>query len=216
MSQLQQFPCSRPTNRHHVLRQAPLQLQEVALQRTAEKQARLFECCLASPSCIPLPPSLPPFPSLPILPPPPHTQSRSNFPVSGVHPNQFQQFLACIFSLLHRDNFVGTFRKYPCNLFTSGRQHEIFWQISSIYIVPESSSICKGLVVLKKRISGTGPAISSNVQLRIFSELFTKSLHNRCNQFWRIRVQQRILHFRVHPISFPNLFSVLVNVALQG
>ena len=45
-----------------------------------------------------------------------------------------------------------------------------------------------------------------------FFELFTKCLQNRFNQIWRIRVQQRSLHLRIHPVSLPN--SLRVQVAL--
>ena len=58
-----------------------------------------------------------------------------------------------------------------------------------------------------QEISGTGPAIFNYIQLVILFELFTKSPQNCCKQFWRIRVQQRGLHFSIHPMisqtSFP-------------
>ena len=46
-----------------------------------------------------------------------------------------------------------------------------------------------------------------------FFELFTKCLQNRCNQIWRIRVQQRSLHLRIRPVSLSN--SLRMQVALQ-
>ena len=216
MSQLHQFPCSRPTDRHHVSRQALLQLQEVALQGTAEIQAvRLFECCLAASSCIPslslpLPPSLPVLPS-PLLSSPlispsshlPHTHTVS-IEISGERRPQTclsTQISSNSFLLASSHSYIGTISQAPsesthatssplaANTRSSGRY-------PPLDIAPESSSIFQGFGrTQKERISGIGPAISSTVQLRIFSELFTKSLRNRCNQFWRIHVQQHILLF---------------------
>ena len=53
------------------------------------------------------------------------------------------------------------------------------------------------------------------MQLIIFFELLVKCLQNRRNQFWRVCVQQRSLHFRVHPIFLPNFLCMLFKVALQ-
>ena len=47
-------------------------------------------------------------------------------------------------------------------------------------------------------------------------ELFSKCLQNRRNQSWRIRVQQRSLHLRIHPVSLPNFLVMLFKVSLQG
>ena len=69
----------------------------VALQRTTEKQERLFESCLASSSCIPC-----------------HNLDRILWwAVStdlSVHPDLLQQLLVCILTILHRDNVVETLR----------------------------------------------------------------------------------------------------------
>ena len=95
----------------------------------------------------------------------------------------------------HWDNFVETFRMYQCSLCTSGSQHEVLRQISSTDIVPESFSVfndCKESI----GISGTGLAISSTA----FNWSFSLSS----------------FHFKIHRSSFPNYFSVLVKVALQG
>ena len=123
--------------------------------------------------------------------------TRSNFLVSGVHKlvcvhrDQIQQFLACIFALLQRENFVDTFRMYPCNLFTSGSLHEIFWQMSSIDIVPEASSIFQDLIICNGDFGFWASNLFNCVHLIILFELLSKSLQTRCNQFWRLRVQQR-------------------------
>ena len=50
----------------------------------------------------------------------------------------------------------------------------------------------------------------------IYFELFTKCLQNHCNQFCRVRVQQRGLHLRIHPISLPNFLCMLLKIVFQG
>ena len=97
-----------------------------------------------------------------------------------VHPDQIQEFLACIFTLLHWENFVDNFRMYPCTLFTCGRQHEIFWQLSSTDIVKESSSIFQDSTILNKDFWNWACNLLSCIHLIILFELLTKSIQNRC------------------------------------
>ena len=85
------------------------------------------------------------------------------------------------FCTLALDIFVDTFRMYPCNLHTSGSQHEIFWQTSSIYIGPESSSIFEDFIIFKRDFGYWACHLVNCIQLIILFELFTKSLH--CNHF---------------------------------
>ena len=57
-----------------------------------------------------------------------------------VHPDQIQQFLTWTDTLLHRNTFIHSFGLHPCNIFTSCCQYKIFRQISTVDIIPESSS----------------------------------------------------------------------------
>ena len=89
VSQLQWFPFARPTHRNHNGDNPPLQLQEVALQRTTQKQIRLFEF-------------LPCFFVLDSL---AHSLDRiflraKSHTLVCVHPDQIQQFLACILTCI--------------------------------------------------------------------------------------------------------------------
>ena len=113
-----------------------------------------------------------------------------------VHQVQTQQLLACIVTLLHLDDFVDTFRKYHCSLFTSGSHHEIFWQVSSIDIIPESSHW----------------EFWNCIQRIVLFELLTKSLQNRRSECGKVRVQQSGLHFGTHLMDFP--IPVLAKIAL--
>ena len=124
-----------------------------------------------------------------------------------VHPDQLQQLLACIFTLLHRDNFVDAFRMYPFNLFTCGGQHEIIWQISSVDIIPESSFSFQDSMILEWDFWCWACSPFNSIQLVILFELFTMCLQNRCYQFWWVRVQQRGLHVRIHPIVSHTFFA---------
>ena len=103
---------------------------------------------------------------------------------------------------------IGTIswtQNVPMQSFTSGSQSEIIWQISSVDIIPESSSICHSC---SNGISETGPAISPTAFNQSFSsELFKKSLQNRCSHFGWIRCQQCGLHFRNSWNLFPELLS---------
>ena len=65
-------------------------------------------------------------------------------------PNQVQRFHTRISALLHWKNLVDTFRMYPVNLFKSRSQHEIFGQIPTVDIIPETSSFFQDLVILKR------------------------------------------------------------------
>ena len=112
--------------------------------------------------------------------------------------------LLCIFSILHRDVFVHTFRMYAVNLFTSGGQHKIFWPTSSVDIIPESCSSFQDLIILKRDFWCWACNLFNCIQLVIFLEMFTKCFQNRCYQFLRVRVQQRGLHLKIRPISCPN------------
>ena len=101
------FPFVRPTHRHHDRDQARSQLQKV-WHRMAQlrSKVRFFESCGASSSCIFW-----------------HTWSRSKFLVSG-SPLTFlwpprsdsNRFSACIFTILHRDNFVDTCQNVPIRI----------------------------------------------------------------------------------------------------
>ena len=108
------------------------------LPRTIQLQVRLFEHGLASSSGIPW-----------------HTVSIA-FVVSGVHklaflhPDQLQQFLASIFTILRRDGFVDAFRMHPFDLFASGGRRGIFWRVSYVDFVQETSSFVRDLIVLVK------------------------------------------------------------------
>ena len=94
------------------------------------------------------------------------TQPRSKFLACRIHrlvcvyPNQVQRFHARISALLHWNNLVDTFRMYPISLFMSRSQYKIFGQIPTVDTIPEFSSSLQDLIV-RKRISGTGPATSS-------------------------------------------------------
>ena len=127
--QLQRFSITRLTHTHH-LRQAPLQFQEVALQRTTEKQMKFFEICLDSSSLYSLAHSLDPV-----------FLSAGSTDLSLSAQIRSNNFVPANFTLLHWNKFVFTFRMYPRSLFTSGSQHEIIWQIFSIDIVPFSFKI---------------------------------------------------------------------------
>ena len=137
--------------------------------RTTEKQVKFFESCSVSSSCIPW-----------------HTVS-IEFSCDR-DPDQLQQTLACIFAIMHRDNIVDTFRMYSFNLFTSGGEHEIFWQISSVDIIPEPSSLFQDLIILERDFWCWACNLFNCVQLVILFELFTKCLQNRCYQFWWVCV----------------------------
>ena len=174
------------------LRQAPSQLREVALQRTIEKRVEIAESYLASSVCILL-----------------HTTSIEFSCVSDPQtclcpPKSSLTVDARIFALLHWNNLVDTCGMYPINLFPSRSQHKIFGQIPSVDIIPEYSSSFQDLIILKRDFWYWACNFLNCIQLIILFELFTKRLQNHRNQFWRIRVQQRCLHLRVHPVSLPN------------
>ena len=142
-----------------------------------------------------------------------HNQPRSIFLVCWihglvcVHPKQVQRFFfSCIRALLHWNNLVDT----------SCSQHKIFWQIPTVDIIPESFSSFQDLIILKRDFWCVACNLFNCIQLIILFELFTKRLQNRCNQFWRIRVQHCSPHHRIRPISLPNLLCMLFKVALQG
>ena len=119
------------------------------------------------------------------------TQSRSNFLVSGdhrlvfVHPDQVQQFLVCISTLLHWDNFVDTFRMYPCRSLhvcqpTRDLQADIL-RSHHPRILLHLSRIER----IQKRFLVLWPAIfCSCTQSIVLLDLFSKNLQNHCNQFW--------------------------------
>ena len=138
------------------------------------------------------------------------TQPRSKFLACRIHrlvcvyPNQVQRFHARISALLHWNNLVDTFRMYPISLFMSRSQHKIFGQIPTVDTIPEFSSFLQDLIV-RKRISGTGPAISSTE--------FSCSLSFSCSRR-KIRVQQRSLHLRIQPVSLPNFLCKTVSKAI--
>ena len=133
-----------------------------------------------------------------------------------VHPDQLQQFLSCVFTFLHWDNCVDTSRMYPCNLLTYGNQREIFWEISSMDIIPESSSSSQDMIILKRVFWCWACNLFNCIQLVTLFELFTKCLQNRCHQFWRVRAQQRGLHLKIPAISLRNVLRMLFKVAFQG
>ena len=93
-------------------------------------------------------------------------------------PDQIQQVRACIFTLLHCHDVLDTFTVYPCNRVTSGSQHEIFWQKSSVDIILESSSIFQYLFVFGRWACNALECM----QCAILFQLITKSLQNRCKQ----------------------------------
>ena len=94
--------------------------------------------------------------------------------------------------------------------------NKIFWELSSVDIIPESSSTFQDLIIFKRDFWCWACNFLNCIQLIILFELFTKRLQNRRNQFWRIRVQQRCLHLRIHPVSLPNFLCMLFLAALQG
>ena len=69
------------------------------------------------------------------------------------------------------NNFVDTFEMSPCKRITSGRQHEIFWQTSSVHIIPESSSSS----ISEDSFVRNGDFLDC-VQVIILFELFTSVL----------------------------------------
>ena len=194
-----------PTSR---LGQAPSQLREVALQRTTVKRVEPFESYLAPSFCILL-----------------HTTSIEfsctlDPRTSLGHPNQVQRFHACNLAFLHWNNLIHIFGMYPINLFTSRSQHKIFWQISTVDSIPESPSFFQDLIIFQRDFWCRACNFLNCIQLVILFQLFTQRLQNRCNQFWRMRVQQRSLHLRIHsvspnfplpalPSSSPRLFLIL-------
>ena len=104
---------------------------------SGEKQVRILESCLA-PSCVPW-----------------HTASIEfsceRGPQTCLCPPRSVSNVSCLhLTILHRDNLVDSFRMYPCNPFTSGGQHKIFWRKSSVDIIPESSSSFQDLIILKR------------------------------------------------------------------
>ena len=89
-----------------------------------------------------------------------------------IHPDQIQQLL--------------TFRLYTFNLFKSRGPHEIFWQISSVDILPKSSSFFQDLIIPKRDFWCWACNQFNCIQLVILFKLFTKCFQkNRCYQFWR-------------------------------
>ena len=61
---------------------------------------------------------------------------------------------------------------------------------------PESSSFFQDLIPLKRGFCYWACNITSCIHLIILFELFTMRLQNCCDQFWRVRVQQRSLHLK--------------------
>ena len=105
-------------------------------------------------------------------------------------------------ALLH--SCIGTISWTPSECTQSTSSHvtqptqDIFGQVPTVDIIPVFSSFFQNLIILI-----------------ILLELFTKRLQNLRNQFWRVCVQQRSLHLRVHPVSLPNFLCMLFKVALQ-
>ena len=181
--------------------------------RTTEKRTMLIESYLASSSCIHLHTISIEFSCA-------STQIRSNvfFYFISIYINivEFQRFHACVLALSHWNNFKNTIRMYPTiTLFTSRSQHKIFWQVSSVDIIPESSSSFEDLIILERDVWYWACNFSDSMQLIILFELFTKCLQNCCAQFWRVRVQQRGLHLRINPVSLPNFLRIVFKVARQ-
>ena len=91
-----------------------------------------------------------------------------------------------------RDKHLHRFEKWHCsptNLFTSRGQHKIFGQTPTVHIISESSSFLQDLIMHKRDFWYWSCNLFKWMQLITFIELFSKSLQNRCNQFWTIRVQ---------------------------
>ena len=125
-----------------------------------------------------------------------------------VHPNQVQRFHACILAFLHWNNLIDTFGTYPINLCTCRSKHKIFWQIPTIYVIPESPSFLQDLIILKRDFWYWACNFLKCIQLIIFFELFSTCLQNRRNRCWKLRVQQRSLHLKIHPVSSPNFLCL--------
>ena len=129
-------------------------------------------------------------------------------------PYQLQRLLACFFAILHRNNFGDAFRMYTFNLFSSGGQHKIFWQISHVDIIPDSSSSFQDLIILRRDFWCWACNIFTCIQLVSLFELFTKCLQNRRNQFGRIRVQEQLFWFSNclwrSPLLSARIHSILI------
>ena len=100
-------------------------------------QIRFFEFCVASSLCIPW-----------------NTGSIECSCERGpqtcpFHPDQLQQFFSCTLTLLHRNNFVDTFRVYPVNqsLRVWRSTRDLLAEIP-VDTIPESSSIFQDLIIL--------------------------------------------------------------------
>ena len=105
---------------------------------------------------------------------------------------------------------------YPCNLaLTQSREPtDLVRQISFINVVPPDSSILQILFIYLDFLK----LILHLLQLHStdgFPQVAHDEFFSGCNQFWRTRVQQRCLHFRIHPISFPKFLCIFFKVALQ-
>ena len=128
-----------------------------------------------------------------------------------------KRFHVRIFALLHWNSPVDTFGMYPINLFTSRGQHKIYGQIHTVHMIPIFFSFNQHLIIPKRDFWYWACNFFDCIGLSfILFELLTKRLQNRRNRFWRVRVQQRSLHLRVHPLSLPSFLCMLFIVALHG
>ena len=176
-------------------RQAPSQLREVALQRTIEKRVEFVESYLASSFCILL-----------------HTTSIEFSCVSDPQTCLCPPKTGPTVSSLH--SFVWTIswtpsectRSISSRLAANTRSSGEYPPLTSSQNLPPP---LQDLIMLKRDFWYRACNFLNCIQLIILFELFTKRLQNRCNQFWRVRVQQRSVHLRIHPISpkFPSQCS---------
>ena len=71
---------------------------------------------------------------------------------------------------------------HSINLFTSRGQHEVFGQIPTVDIIPESSPFFQDLIIFWRDFRYWSVNLIHCIQLIILFVLFTKCLQSRCNQ----------------------------------
>ena len=164
----------------------------------------LFESCLDSSLCIPwlrvsIEASCERGPQICLCPP------RSGLTASCLH----QHTLAS-------EQLRTHLRNAPIILFVSFGQHKIFWPISTVDIIQESSSSFRELFILKRDFRYWVCDLLNCIHQIIFFELFTKCLQNRCYKLRRVRVQQRSLRLKIPPSSLLYFMCMTRIAALQS
>ena len=162
------------------------------MQRTIEELEELVESYLASSFCILLHTTSIEFSCVSDTQSCLSTQIRSN----GFMPASLHSCIGTI-SYTPSDCTQSISSDFAANTRSSGR-YRPFWIVPEFHLLSRFDHTQEGFWYWPCNFLDC-------IQLIILFELFTKRLQNRCNQFWRIRVQQRSLHLRILRVCVPKL-----------